>query len=490
MSLDSARQQIALWREDYRRFVVDNFLRPDERIEPFQEEALLAASGEAKLTLPRIALKASKGPGKTTTIAWLAWACMATRPHFNGACISITGENLRDNLWKELAKWQNRSPFLKKAFTWNKTRVFANDHEATWWLSARTWPKNGDANAQSDALAGLHAEQVGVFADETGGYPSAVMATADAVLSSCKWGIVVQAGNPTHLEGPLYDAVTKHRQMWRVITINGDPDNPKRATRVDVDWARAQIKAYGRDNPFVMVNVFGEFPPASINTLLGPDEVERAMTRYGAIMESQFTWAQKRIGCDVARFGDDPNVFFPRQGVMALNPIVMRNQRGPILAARVATMRKRWGGTPIIFIDDTGGYGATLEDNLNTAGIAYIPVNHSSSAIDPRYENKRAENWWNMAEWVKLHGALPNVPELVAELTKTHYTFTKKGRLILESKDIIKEAIGHSPNFADALSLTFTLPEAPDLDTEDGRLLAAAAGHGHVEHDWDPTENQ
>jgi hypothetical protein len=35
--------------------------------------------------------------------------------------------------------------------------------------------------------------------------------------------------------------------------------------RIKVEWARQQIEAYGRDNPWVQVNVLGQFPPASLN---------------------------------------------------------------------------------------------------------------------------------------------------------------------------------------------------------------------------------
>lgn len=486
--LREAQRRIALWREDLRRFVTDEL--HVEEMDTFQEEALLAASGEEMRPIPRIAMKASKGPGKTATLAWIGLGAMATRTHLNGACISNTGDNLRDNLWKELAKWQNRSEFLKKAFTWTKTRFYANGHEATWWLSFRTWPKGGDSSEQADALAGLHADNVIVLADETGSYPSAVMATADAILSSCVWGLIVQAGNPTHLEGPLYDAVTRHRSKWVVITINGDPDDPKRSKRVSKEWALGEIEKWGADNPFVLVNVFGQFPPASINTLLGPDDVEKAMKRYGAIMENEYNYSQKRIGCDTARFGDDPNVFVARQGVVVHMPVIMRNARGPVLAARVATMRQRWGGRPVVFVDDTGGYGATLIDSMLTAGIPSIPVNFSGKAIDPRYENKRAEMYWNMAEAIKDRLALPpGLTDIIPELTQAHYTFTKKGKLILEDKDVIKDAIGRSPNIADALALTFANPEAPDMETPEGMMLAAATGAGHVESDWDPLED-
>ncbi len=63
-----------------------------------------------------------------------------------------------------------------------------------------------------------------------------------------------------------------------------------------------------------------------------------------------------------------------------------------------------------------------------------------------------------MAEWIRRGGCLPNVPELIGELTTPTYTFVH-GRFQLEDKNQIKARLGRSPDLADALSLTFALPE-------------------------------
>jgi phage terminase large subunit len=483
--MNAAQRKLFLWREDLRRLVMDCF-KPD-KIEPFQEEALLAASGQDMPEMPRVALKASKGPGKTTILSWIGLAAMVVRENLNCIAFSISGQNLRDNLEKEIAKWHDRSEFHRAAFEQNSDRYFAKERPRSWWISFRRWKANASPEEQSNTLAGLHEDNVLVLADETGGMPSGVMASADAALSTCKWGMIFQAGNPTHLEGPLYEACTKHRKQWLVIEINGDPDSPTRASRVSKKWAREQIEKYGADNPWVLVNVFGRFPPSSINALLGPDEVEEAFKRWGAIKENDVNYSQKRIGCDVARFGDDANVFFPRQGLIALKPVTMRNVRGPVMATRIALMRNRWGGHAVIYTDGTGGWATTLEDALHTMHIPYSSINHSSKASDPRYENRRAENYFNMAEWVRRGGALPEIPGLLDQLTKTHYTFTKKDKLILEPKDIVKANLGGlSPNDADALSLTFSDPEAFDTSEQEGRYAASSAGGVGMLSDWNP----
>lgn len=441
--------QIKAWRTDPVKFAVDVFnFQPD----PWQVDVLRAFPVNQ-----RLAMKACKGPGKTAILSILAWNFLATRPFPKIAATSINADNLSDGLWAEMAKWQMRSELLKSQFQWTKTRIFNRTHPENWFMSARSWSKSADTSQQADALAGLHADYIMFMLDESGGIPDSVMAAAEAALSTgieCK---LVQAGNPTMLEGPLYRACTTERDIWWVIEITGDPDDPKRAARISVQWARDQIKKYGIDNPWVLVNVFGRFPPSSINTLLGPDEVQAAMTRH--LHRDKYEFAQKRLGVDVARFGDDATVLFPRQGLVAFKPTEMRGMRNPDIAARIMLARSRWQ-QEIDFVDGTGGFGGGVIDCLIQAGQSPVEVQFSGKAIDPRYYNKRAEMWFNMAEWIKRGGVIPNMPELKKQLTAPTYTI-KGGKMLLESKEQIKERLGMSPDHADALALTFAYPEMP-----------------------------
>src|SRR5476649_1539364 len=323
-------------------------------------------------------------------------------------------------------------------------------------MSARSWAKSADSHQQGNTLAGLHADYVLFILDEAGGIPDAVMPSAEAALSSCIEGHIVQAGNPTHLEGPLWRACTSERALWHVTEISADPDVPRRSTRVRADWAREQIQKYGRDNPWVLVNVFGKFPPGSLNTLIGPDECRAAMERV--YRPEDIVRAPRVLGVDVARFGDDASVIFPRQGLVALPPIKLRNADGTQGAGAVARRALDWKADAI-FVDDTGGWGASWIDCLRTLGQAPIGVGFASRPNDPRYDNKRTEMYFETVQWIKNGGALPNVPELVAALSQTTYSF-RGDRLLLEPKEQVKARLGYSPDDADALALTFAQPVA------------------------------
>jgi len=471
---------IRRWREDPRVFVRECLgAVPDE----WQDEtlwALVSAKNADGVPLDRFALKASKGPGKSTLLAWAIWWFLVCFPHPKVVCTSITGDNLEDGLWSELAKWQKRSPFLRSAFEWTATRITAKDHPETWWCSARTWPKGGTAEQQADTLAGVHADHVMFVLDEAGGIPDSVAAAAEGGLANAdaaagRTAKLLLAGNPTHLSGPLYRACTSERALWWVKEITGDPDDPKRAPRVGIEWARAQIAKYGRDNPFVLVNVFGRFPPTSANSLLGPDDVSDAMKRR--LGEREYFEEVKILGVDVARFGDDRSVIFARQGRATWQPKVFRNLDLMELTGQVALVWQKFQ-PDACFIDNA--LGAGVIDRLKQLGYRAMGVDFGGKALTPKFANRRAEMWWGMAEWIREGGTLPEMPELTSELTTPVYKFDENSRLLLEKKAEIKKRTGVSPDLADALALTFAAPVAP-------RGLRRLTGGGQqTQHDYDP----
>lgn len=456
--MSKASDRIRLWRERPDIFVRECFnVTPDG----WQDEALLAFPHN-----PRMALKASKGVGKSALLAWLAWNYLLTRPHPKIAATSISSDTLSDTLWAEMSHWQSKSPLLKAAFTWTKTRIFANEHPETWWMSARSWPKSADQSALGNTLAGLHADFVLFLLDESGGMPEAIMASAEAALSSCKEGHIVQAGNPTHLSGPLYRACTQERRLWWVKEISSAPDDPKRSNRVSVEWARQQIEKYGRDNPWVLVSVFGQFPPASMNALIGVEEVGDAMKRD--YREQEYSSAARVLGIDVALFGDDTSVIFPRQGIQAFTPSIYRSIDGTTGANLAARKIKEWD-VDATFVDNTGGFGSSWCDNLRRLGYNPIGVHFAEKPHDGKYFNKRAEMMFEAVNWIRAGGALPpDRPELLASLTQTTYTF-KNDKLMIEPKDVIKEKLGYSPDEMDAFILTFAGPALKNNPMRNGR---------------------
>ncbi len=480
-----AQSKIKAWRENRLQFANEVFgFEPDG----WQKDALLANGGPDN-PRRREMYRACTGPGKSALLAIIGWhrlVCFAERgEHPKGAALSGEGsDNLRDNLWAELAKWRGRSEMLKREFTWTKERIFANDHAETWFLAARSYAKDANAEQIGTSLSGLHSRFPFILLDETGRMPIPVIQKAEQIFTGLPAdSLIAGAGNPVSTSGLLYHVCTHLAAQWKIIRITADPDDPKRTPRVDIEHAREQIKLYGRDDGWVMATILGEFPPHGFNALLSLEEVEKAMARH--YREDEYNHAQKRMGVDVARFGDDATVIFPRQGLVAFKPAEMRNARTNEIAARVAQAKARWG-SEIEAVDGSGGWGAGVVDALIQAHHAPLEVSFAGKATDPRYYNKRSEMWFEMADWVKRGGALPNNPKLIRELTEPLYT-VKDGKFRLEEKEQIKKRLGFSPDMADALALTFAIA---DLPAAINPVTGMEMQRGKTLTDWNPFEER
>jgi hypothetical protein len=453
------------WRTNVTQFVYENFgFEPDE----WQKEVFDVFPSQDKDKI-RISMQACVGPGKSFVLACCGWnfiSCYGDgtdKP--KGAALSITGQNLKDNLWAEYAKLHKMSPYLEKYFEQNDDRIFQKQHKKDWFISARTFDKKASAADQGRTLSGLHSKFMMIQIDESGDIPAVIGKVAEQAMvqENAEFRKIMQAGNPTSLHGLLYAAAKRQRHLWHIIRITSDPDDPKRSPRIDIEWAKEQIKIYGRDDPWIKPSILGEFPDQSINSLLSVDEVDAAMQRH--YREDSYAFAQKRIGVDVALQGNDETVLFPRQGLVAFQPIAMRTQKPGEISARLGVAKKNWESVRE-YIDNTGGWGSGVIDHFRMSGYSPVAVEFSGKPTDTGFYNKRSEMWWRMAQWVKRGGALPRVPEMVAELAEPTYTH-KNGKLIIEPKDKIKERLGRSPDYADALAMTFweeDMPGKSDLE--------------------------
>jgi hypothetical protein len=395
-------------------------------------------------------------------LAWAGWqrlSCFAKNgEHPKGAALSITRENLKDNLWTELSKWRDRSDFLKKAFEVTKERIYAFDHPDTWFLSARSFSKDADADAIGRALSGLHSQFPFLLLDETGDMPTQVLRTAEQIFTGSPTdALILAAGNPTSTNGLLYHICTSGRSSFLVITVTADPDDPKRTPRVSKELARQQIEDHGRDNPWVMATILGLFPKVGFNNLIGIEDVEKAMKRV--YRPDAYSFAAKILGVDVAREGNDRSTICPRQGLVAFKPKIFRNAKSNVLAGHVAMAEDKWEADGVI-VDGTGGYGSGVIDAYDTMGRVAFDCQFAGKPFRAKFVNKRAEILWDFCEWTKNGGALPYLPELIKEMTAVTYTF-RGDKILVEPKEQVKSKIGVSPDLMDGYAVTFAFPIHP-----------------------------
>lgn len=453
MSLERYARKFREWKQDPIKFAIEVLsFKPDR----WQERVLTDYANNE-----RVAMVACKGPGKSAIMSAIGWHFLTVNIQPKVIATSITGDNLKDGLWTEFALWLSKAPILQELFTWNSERIVLKEMPETWWASARTWPKDADKTSQANAIAGLHADNILFLLDEVAEYPEGVVAAAEAALSSGKNCKLVCSGNPTSVNGPLYRIATRQANLYKVHHITGDPDDPARAPRVNIEWAKQQREQWGVDSNYYRVNVLGQFPLSGSDHLIDIDSVQKSMKVF--LTEREIEHEAKVLGVDCARFGDDRSVLFPRQGRAAFRPTIYRELSLMDLTGRVMDYAARWN-PDVIFVDQTG-MGGGVVDRLRELGAPVVGVEFGGKAMRRGAKNKRVEMWWAMRDWLASGGVLPNVPELLGELTGPSYKFDSTGAMLLETKSDMKARGLPSPDLADALALTFAAPVMPRIST-------------------------
>jgi hypothetical protein len=453
--------------------------------DPWQEQVL-----EDFPHHPAQVMLACKGPGKTAVLAWLGWNFLLTREHCKIAGLSITGKNLSDNLWPEMAVWQKKTPILSELFEWGAERIRCKAHPETWFMTAKTWPQSPNEQQLGETLAGLWAPYVMILMDEAGGIPVPVLRAAEAILGQAgvqgREAHVVMAGNTTSSDGCLYEAAINRRHLWIVYEITADPDDPKRTSRIDIEYARQQIREYGRDNPWVMINILAKFPLQGVNTMISADQIKACIGRH--LPQRAYDWAPRILGGDVADFGDDATVLYPRQGDVYFAPLVIRHMDPVQIAGHWGNKANEWQAHAI-HADTTGGYGSGPIAILRDQGFTVQGVNFSEKPFDPKFYNKRAEMLWTLCEHLKGEGvsiASPGSEFLIPELSTMTYGY-KGDKILIEDKKLIKARLGRSPDYADAAACTHAYPVAVPRDTRAALFEFDLAGRiGKSVSDYDP----
>lgn len=195
------------------------------------------------------------------------------------------------------------------------------------------------------------------------------------------------------------------------------------------------------------------------------------------------------IGVDVARFGDDATVFFPRRGPLALAPKVMRGRSNTDVARLLAAFA---GELCPAYVNIDQGQGTGVIDLVRELcpGVHVVEVPFGSQALDSRrYANRRAEMWTGMRDWLRAGGCLPGGETgqaLAAELTAPTYSYDASGRIRLEAKDEIRKRLKHSTDLGDALALTFAVKTPPLAEMRGGRSGGGWQGMASGGGDYDP----
>ena len=397
------------------------------------------------------------GIGKSVLVAWLIKFIMDTRPYSKGTVTANTAEQLKTKTWAELGKWHNMS-ITEAWYTFNTGRGAMNlchkKHKETWRCDAQTCREEN-----SEAFAGQHAASATSFYifDEASAVPDKIFEVREGGTTDGE-PMVFDFGNGTRNSGRFFEhCAGRFRHRYKVRSIDSRNVGITNKERIK-DW----VADYGEDSDFVKVRVRGMFPAAGSLQFIPTSLVEEAQHRE--VTEDRY--APLVIGVDVARFGDNESVIWPRIGndCRTWPPRRFQGLDTVQLVGKVIECLREFKSLGMdcsgLFVDG-GGVGGGVIDQLRALNYNPIEIHFGGKATNGQtYRYKSDERWGTLKDALpKLCLPANNQPggvDLKADLTQREYGYTLMGNKInLETKkDMVKRGI-KSPDLADALALTF-----------------------------------
>lgn len=422
--------------------------------------------------------------GKSTLVAWLIKFILDCYPLSKLSVTAVTDEQLRTKTWAELGKWHymslTRHWFDYAASRGNMSLTHADDrYSIQWRADARTSRKE-----RSEAFAGQHAPTAvsGYIFDEASGIDDKVFEVREGGMSS-GLPMVFDFGNGTRNSGAFYENCVGRRHT-QYITRSIDSRTVSITNKAKI---AEDADSWGEESDFFRTRWRGLFPEKGAMQFISSENAEAAGIRD----VPQQNLHPVVLGVDVARFGDDASVIWPRVGrdARTYEPKVYRGLDTTQLTGRVIEYFRWFDGLqqrPAAIFVDGGGVGGGVVDQLRAAGYPVVEVQFGSSPNDPStYRYKSDELWGNMRDAIRDGLALPSRDteigqRLFDDLTQREYGYTLKQQVHLETKSDMKKRGLQSPDYADALAVTFfqeVLAADPSLPHDTGNM---------PDHDYDP----
>lgn len=438
----------------------------------------------------QLATASGHGIGKSAVVAIIIlWAFM-TAPDTRGIVTANTETQLKTKTWAELGKWFNLCFFAREHFTLTATALLSKDptRERTWRIDMIPWSEK-----HPEAFAGMHnqGKRLLLIFDEGSAIADIIYETAEGALTDKDTEILwLIFGNPTRATGRFRECFKggKFADSWKTRQI--DSRSVAITNKVQIQkW----IDTYGEDSDFVRIRVLGTFPKHGLMEFFPANDVEEAMTREVTVSMSD----PLALGVDVARFGKNNSVIYPRKGrdARTFERQVFSGLTTVELASKVFAAQATYRPDGI-FIDG-GGVGGGVVDNCRQVHQLFIYEVQFGAKDDvggavwgisgERYANKRAAMYGALRFWLKT-GAIPDDPELRRAFNAILYTFNNKDEILLVPKEDILEDNPDIPlDDLDALATTFAYPIAANAN-------AGGPHHDHTPatatHEYDPYSSE
>jgi hypothetical protein len=410
----------------------------------------------------QIAVASGHGIGKSALVAIIILWAFTTFPDTLGVITANTETQLKTKTWSALGKWFNLCWFARDHFVLNATSLTSKDpsRERTWRIDMIPWSEKNP-----EAFAGMHNEgkRILMIFDEASAIHDLIWETAEGALTDANTQILwLCFGNPTRNSGRFRECFEggKHHDFWLTRQIDSRTVAITNKSRFD-KW----IKAYGADSDFVRVRVLGQFPRIGEMEFFSAFDIDAAMSPDREVFVDAFT--PLAVGVDVARFGRNNSVIFPRKGrdARGIPKRVYHGISTTELANQIFSVFTEYRPDGI-FIDG-GGVGGGVVDQcrnqrLHVWEIQFGAKDSITGVINDnageRYANMRAAMYGALRSWLK-SGILPHDSDLRTAMLAIKYTFNNRDEIQLVSKeDLLDDNPDLDLDSLDALILTFGGP--------------------------------
>lgn len=167
------------------------------------------------------------------------------------------------------------------------------------------------------------------------------------------------------------------------------------------------------------------------------------------------------IGIDCSGLGTDSNIILVRSETEILEIIDKKVATAAELASIVRGIIFSRGRGLLSHICIDEAYGLDLANRLEEMDLPVTLVPFGGTPENKAYANKRAEIFFNLKKGLQEHGLKGITEEIKRELQATKYKLNNSNKLQIIPKDEIKLNLGRSPDYADALALSFNQPIIP-----------------------------
>lgn len=451
--------------------------------------------------------------GKTDLASDVALAFLTLKPGSIVITTAPTWRQVKDVLWRYIRNKYAKAPIKLSDKQCNQVGLdYAED-----------WYAVGLSTKDAEKFFGYHADDILVIVDEASGVEEEIFIGVDAVTPNIN-ARTLFIGNPTNEAGRFGKSfkdplVKQHRisafdtpnlkanglnDVQSVIKLFTPPEGVKAIDHVKAveeslimpipalispGTVYRRYLQWGIDSPLWQALIMGQFPDQAEDSLFNLALIMKSVDVRKQIDDPNYTgineWTIEQAdhteyGVDVARYGSDRTIVFPRRGGYVYPCSNWARQDTVTTTNKIIGLLGEDDYNSRIKIDDsTMGGGVTdqliwYKNNTERQHYTVVPILFNNKPNHPRFYDMRAEMYWKVREMLeKKKIALPDDDELISELASIRYQITPKGQIKIEQKDEIKKRTGRSPDKADALVLAFSKaspssrPETNPLDKLD-----------------------